>query len=640
MSSYNIPVNTNYTIRDVENYHTIASSGIYNGSSVDVPMGLTDFEDVIGSYPATGNTIKTDSKVGVFIIDFELPDTDNDGIDDTIDNCINIPNSNQVDTDGDGIGDICDNDLDEDGILNADDNCPETPNTSQQDTDGDGVGDVCDTCESCNVLIPSEYFDSISAQCGGGDIEKIFFSSAINGFSTYTYTWIVNELEVPNTIGSQTELSKDEMPSNTFIGVNNIRFKFFEQALFSNFECEIEFELVIDINNCSVNLVRVYNSDSDTVEDYCDNCPNIDNENQIDTDGDGLGDLCDDDIDGDGVLNTNDNCIYIYNPSQTDMDGDGVGAECDIDDNDASNSIVNYQNFTSNFSATYNLDFDGDGFSNQYDNCPDMSNSKQLDNDKDTVGNSCDNCPDYYNFDQEDTDGDGVGDVCDNDIDNDGIVNNLDNCKYLSNPNQLDTDGDGIGNSCDENDNCSEIFNPKQKDSDKDTVGNSCDNCPDYYNPDQLDTDGDGIGDLCDNCPKVYNPNQLDTDEDGIGDLCDNCPEIHNPKQKDRDNDGIGDKCGKNHFIHELKYTNRSISDDISLYPNPTSSSIKVRSNFSLSSFNVKVYDLTGIHLNKLDYDTLTDTEIKIDFSSIASGTYFIIIENDTNRYVKKIVKK
>jgi streptogramin lyase len=35
------------------------------------------------------------------------------------------------------------------------------------------------------------------------------------------------------------------------------------------------------------------------------------------------------------------------------------------------------------------------------------------------------------------------------------------------------------------------------------------------------DSDGDGIGDLCDNCPAVYNPDQADADEDGKGDACD-----------------------------------------------------------------------------------------------------------------------
>ena len=75
----------------------------------------------------------------------EIMDTDNDGIGDDTDNCVDVPNINQLDTDGDGIGDVCDTDNDGDGVLDTEDNCPLTANVDQLDTDGDGTGDVCDT---------------------------------------------------------------------------------------------------------------------------------------------------------------------------------------------------------------------------------------------------------------------------------------------------------------------------------------------------------------------------------------------------------------------------------------------------------------------------------------------------------------
>lgn len=42
--------------------------------------------------------------------------------------------------------------------------------------------------------------------------------------------------------------------------------------------------------------------DNDGVPNSRDNCPYVANPDQVDTDGDGIGDVCDDDIDGDGVL--------------------------------------------------------------------------------------------------------------------------------------------------------------------------------------------------------------------------------------------------------------------------------------------------------------------------------------------------
>ena len=67
----------------------------------------------------------------------------------------------------------------------------------------------------------------------------------------------------------------------------------------------------------------------DNIGDACDNCKNMSNYNQTDIDKDGLGDVCDPDIDDDGLKNTEDNCPKTKNPDQKDTDGDGFGDICD-----------------------------------------------------------------------------------------------------------------------------------------------------------------------------------------------------------------------------------------------------------------------------------------------------------------------
>ncbi len=74
-------------------------------------------------------------------------------------------------------------------------------------------------------------------------------------------------------------------------------------------------------------------TDGDGVGDACDNCPSVFNDNQADTDGDSSGDACDlcpgfDDLvdtDGDGVPDDCDNCPDTPNADQADSDGDGDG---------------------------------------------------------------------------------------------------------------------------------------------------------------------------------------------------------------------------------------------------------------------------------------------------------------------------
>uniref|UniRef100_UPI004057104C thrombospondin type 3 repeat-containing protein n=1 Tax=Candidatus Electronema sp. TaxID=2698783 RepID=UPI004057104C len=70
-------------------------------------------------------------------------------------------------------------------------------------------------------------------------------------------------------------------------------------------------------------------ADKDHIADLQDNCPSVYNPDQQDTDGDGTGDLCDDDDDNDGVPDLLDNCRIVANPDQQDTDGDDIGDPCE-----------------------------------------------------------------------------------------------------------------------------------------------------------------------------------------------------------------------------------------------------------------------------------------------------------------------
>ena len=102
-------------------------------------------------------------------------------------------------------------------------------------------------------------------------------------------------------------------------------------------------------------------TDSDTIYDYQDNCPLIPNTNQSDFDGDRLGDVCDPDMDGDGTDNEFD--AFPLDPSETgDADSDTVGDNSDNCVNDANTNQLNIDN--DSLGDVCDPDMDGDGVAN------------------------------------------------------------------------------------------------------------------------------------------------------------------------------------------------------------------------------------------------------------------------------------
>ena len=142
--------------------------------------------------------------------------------------------------------------------------------------------------------------------------------------------------------------------------------------------------------------------DEDGVTNDLDNCQGVANADQADLDQDGKGDVCDADIDGDGVSNA-DETAQGTSSDKADSDGDGV-----LDGEDALP-----------LDASESSDRDEDGTGDNADAFPDDSAETQ-DSDGDGVGDVRDAFPDDPN-EFEDTDGNGVGDVADPDDDGDGF---------------------------------------------------------------------------------------------------------------------------------------------------------------------------------------------------------------------------
>jgi hypothetical protein len=162
-------------------------------------------------------------------------------------------------------------------------------------------------------------------------------------------------------------------------------------------------------------------SDSDSVVDAKDICPTDPN---IKSDADITNALGKEDKDSDGFVNACDNCPNVFNPNQLDRDGNDIGDVCEDLDGDSVPSIA------ADKICTKESIENGECV---IDNCPLDINTLQEDEDNDAVGDICDNCVNVPNPNQVDLDGDGIGYQCDDDDrdlcpDIEGVQVNPDDC--------------------------------------------------------------------------------------------------------------------------------------------------------------------------------------------------------------------
>ena len=586
----NCPINANADQQDRD------GDGAGDACDTDAD-GDTILEDGTDNCPTVPNTNQNDAD-GDLTGDACDADVDGDEVDNHADNCPVTSNADQLDADGNGIGDACDADQDQDGVVDVLDNCPTDLNADQLDTDSDGQGNICDTdddndgvsdtqeaTDGTNPLLTdtdgdgvddaTDVFPTDATETKDTDEDGTGDNADTDGDNDGVNDDVDNCPAIPNGVNEDDQIDTDSDGKGNACDNDKDG-----DGVANEFDA---FPLI---------AAESKDQDDDTVGDNADNCPAAANQDQADTDQDGLGNACDNDNDGDGIAEGEggDNCPMVANTSQKDLDEDGEGDACDTDvdgdgvlnnapDNCPTHSNPDQENSdqADDGGDACDLDDDNDGLSDAEENGL-GTNPLLADTDSDGELDNVDNCPKDSNADQADADSNGQGDVCDIDTDGDGVLNDaeegqgtsptnpdsdadgandgLDNCPALANADQVDTDEDGDGNACDTDD-------------DNDTILDDVDNCPTIPNEDQANTNGSELGDACatdtdedtvpdvlDNCPAIANEDQANLDGDEQGDVCDadddgdsieddidNCPVINNEDQLNSDSDAQGNAC-------------------------------------------------------------------------------------------------
>ncbi len=207
-------------------------------------------------------------------------DDDGDGVPD-IEDQFPLNPAESRDSDGDELGDNEDADDDNDGRADDEDNCPVTSNPDQADADDDGTGDLCDldidgddtpnVDDNCPFLASSDHTDT--DQDNTGDVCD---PDADND-------GVLNAVDTAPLDPSLCQDVDSDSCNDCAIGMDSF-------GLLSDFDPSND---GIDTNGDGICDLTDEDDDGDTVLDAVDNCPLVANLDQIDRDRDGIGDICD-----------------------------------------------------------------------------------------------------------------------------------------------------------------------------------------------------------------------------------------------------------------------------------------------------------------------------------------------------------
>ena len=430
-------------------------------------------------------------------------DSDNDGINDGIDQCPNTPTNETANTHGCSPSQV---DTDGDGVFDNNDTFPSDPN-EWLDTDADGTGNNADTDDDNDGVLDVNDAFPLDAS------ESLDTDGDLMGNNADTDDDNDSVLDINDTYPLISLAGRLDTDGN---GIPN--------------EC--------DAACINLGMSADNDDDNDGVLDINDAFP-LDASEWLDTDGDALGNNVDTDDDNDGVLDANDSYPLIGLGGRTDTDGDGTPNDCNAT--------------CQSLGMVADTDDDNDGVLDIYDAFPTNPNEAQ-DTDGDSIGNNAD----------VDDDGDGVLDIYDAyplislggrlDTDNDGLPNDCDaSCIAVG----LTADSDDDGDTVSDVDEISNGTNPLLVDTDTDgwddgielacaSNGNDISSLPVDTDTDAVcdyldaDADGNGLIDIT-TLDDLYNIRNHPGAAAGLG--CDGCNgfELLNDLDFDENQDGIVD---------------------------------------------------------------------------------------------------